>query len=373
MLIIVEVQTTKDFTNFLRFPNKLHQNDPYYVPQLHSEETSIFSNTKNDCFNFCDVRRFLVLDNKKVVGRFALIINKKDNEMNNKKELRFTRIDFIDDKYVFEIIFDKMREVARENNLDTIIGPFGFSNIDYNGLLIDNYDSMGTCYSNCCYDYVKNHFIENGFSVDKELFIMHLSINDYTDPRYAMMEDYLVNNFGLSVVRPDSESKNLAMMEEALSLLNTVNETYENDYYFLPLTKKQIHDLALFINEISNYDYVIGVYKDDKMIGFTLCAPSLAKALQKSKGSIGPITSIKLRNALRENDIVDMPFFIVSREYKDLGIDNLLFIELLRSFKKNGVKEVYTNPVNIETFPVNVLNGYTFDVYKKLGVLKYKL
>ena len=370
MLRIEEVQTSKDVNNFFKFPIKLHQNDPNFVPQLNTEESSIFSLNKNDCFNFCDVYRYLVYDNKKVVGRFAIVINNRYNDTYNKKELRFTRLDLINDKYVFDIIYDKLREVANEHNIDTIIGPFGFSTMDYNGLLIDGFEKMGTCFSNCCNEYVMNYLLDNKFVIDEELSMLELDIRSYDDPRYNMMENYLLKNYGLEIVKPDNDNKLLQMISESMELSNEINETHLSEYHYLSFTKKQIHDLSAFLMELTNYDYTVGVYKDGKMIGFALAIPGLARALQKSKGSIGPITSIKLRNALKQNLIIDFPILNVSRKYKDLGIESLLFINLLRKFKDNGVKKIYTKPVNVKEFPIEILNGYTFKEYKRFGIFK---
>ena len=373
MLKIKEVETSKEISDFFKFPSKLHQNDPNFVPQLYSEENSIFSLKNNDCFSFCDVTRFLIYDNNKVVGRFAFIINNRYNSLNNKKELRFTRFDMIDDKSVFDIFFDKAKEFAISHNLDTIVGPFGFSSMDYNGLLLDNFDTMGTCFSSCCYEYVSKYFLENGFNVDKELYVLYLDISNYDDPRYEKMCKYILDNYGLVIKKPNNDSELVEMIANGIKLTNEINEIYQKDLYFAPYTDKQINSLSLFISELTNYNYTVSIYKDEKLVGFCYASPSLAKALKKSKGRIGPATSIRLHNAFKQNDTVDFPFIAISREFKDINIESVLFFELLKEFKKNGVNKIYTNPIECDKYPINIINGYSFNKYKKIGILKYNI
>ena len=61
------------------------------------------------------------------VGRIGAIISHKANAKWDRKRIRFTRVDFIDDYEVSEALFKTVENWGREKGLKAAHGPMGFA------------------------------------------------------------------------------------------------------------------------------------------------------------------------------------------------------------------------------------------------------
>ncbi len=110
---VVEVRTKKERKDFFHFPLQLYKGDPYYVPQLLTDEYDEFDSQKNGAFDYCEAEMFVAYDdNGRVVGRIAAILNKAYNLKKSVNQVRFTRFDVIDDFEVTKALFEKVKEYA---------------------------------------------------------------------------------------------------------------------------------------------------------------------------------------------------------------------------------------------------------------------
>ncbi|HCX74047.1 MAG TPA: hypothetical protein DHM37_10045, partial [Candidatus Cloacimonas sp.] len=84
------------------------------------------------------------LKNEKVVGRIAGIINPRYIEKWQNKYARFGWIDFIDDEEVSKALLETVENWGRENGMEAIHGPLGFTDLDPEGMLIEGFEELGT-------------------------------------------------------------------------------------------------------------------------------------------------------------------------------------------------------------------------------------
>ena len=85
--------------------------------------------------------------------------------------------------------------------------------------------------------------------------------------------------------------------------------------------------------------------QDDELVGVGIAVPSMAKALQKSKGKMFPAGFYHLLRALKgQNDVVDLLLVAVRPDYQNKGVNALLFSDLIPVFVKNKYKYAESNP-----------------------------
>ena len=114
---IKKVETKSDLKKFIRFNYELYKDNAYSVPDLYEDMLNTFSTTKNPAFEFCEAEYFLALQDGKIVGRVAAIINNRANSTWNQKVVRFGWIDFIDDKEVSQALIDTVKSWGRERGM----------------------------------------------------------------------------------------------------------------------------------------------------------------------------------------------------------------------------------------------------------------
>ena len=81
---VIEVITKHDKKDFLKFPKRLYEGDPFWVCQLDSGLESVFDNTKNHTFKHGEAIRWILKDEKgKTIGRVAAFIDQVRSAANN--------------------------------------------------------------------------------------------------------------------------------------------------------------------------------------------------------------------------------------------------------------------------------------------------
>lgn len=85
--------------------------------------------------------------------------------------------------------------------------------------------------------------------------------------------------------------------------------------------------------------------QSNELVGVGIAVPSMAKALQKSKGKLFPFGFYHLLKALKgQNDVVDLLLVAVRPDYQNKGVNALLFSDLIPIFIKNKYKYAESNP-----------------------------
>ena len=70
------------------------------------------------------------------------IINSRYNSQTNEATARFFNLDCVDDAEVSHRLLSFVEDWARQRKMDRIIGPFGFSDKDPEGLQIEGFEHL---------------------------------------------------------------------------------------------------------------------------------------------------------------------------------------------------------------------------------------
>ena len=146
----------KELKKFVQLQIDMYEDNPYFVPPLVSDDVDTLDPKKNPAYDFCDVKCWMAYKNGKPVGRIAGIINNTLNKKHGTKDIRFGFIDFTDEIEVSRGLLEKVEEWGRERGMKRIVGPLGFTDLDYEGMLIEGYDqlsTMATIYNYSCLFY----------------------------------------------------------------------------------------------------------------------------------------------------------------------------------------------------------------------------
>ena len=167
-ITIKPVSSKRELHKFIRFNYEMYKENPYSVPDLYDDMLNTFNKKKNAAFEFCEAEYFLAYRDGKIVGRVAAIINKKANEIWNKKDVRFGWIDFIDDVEVSEALLNTVQQWGKERGMTDIIGPLGFTDFDAEGMLIEGYDQLSTMATTYNFPYYPEHMDKLGYVKDAD-------------------------------------------------------------------------------------------------------------------------------------------------------------------------------------------------------------
>lgn len=344
---IIEVKTKGDLKKFVKYPLKLYKGSKYFVPSLIFDEIKTLSPTKNPAFEYCEAKLWLAYKGNEIAGRIAGIINKKFNSIWNKKVIRFGWIDFIDDENVSAALLNEVVKWGKENQLEEIQGPLGFTDMDYEGMLIEGFEEVGTLSTIYNYPYYPEHLKKFGYEKEVDWVEYEIKVPEKIPEKADRIAKIVMEKLKVKVL--DAKNKK-DLLPYGQQLFDTINAAYKNLFGFVPLTDKQIqYYIKQYFGFVSpDYTKII-IDENKKLAGFVIGMPSLTIALQKSKGKLLPFGFIHLLKALRKsNKYVDLYLGAIRPDLQGKGADALLMTEITRSSIKNKVISAETN-IELET------------------------
>lgn len=371
---IKEVLTKRDLKKWVDFPNKMYKKVQSYVPFLMNDEISTFTKTKNPAYDFCETKLFLAYKENKIVGRIAGLINHAANKKWNTKAIRYTRFDFIDDYEVSSALFNKVVEWGKENGLTEIMGPIGFTDMDHEGMLVEGFDELNMSITFYNFPYYLNHMEKLGLKKDVDWVEYQLTVPEKVDEKLVKMSEFLQKRNGYKLI---SYTDVKVLTADAFEAFKVIDESFSVLYGTVPLTDRVINQVLKDNIPLMNLKYICSVKdKNDKIVGFAVLVPSIAKALKKSNGRMLPFGVFRLLKALKgnNNDTLEMFFIAVKPEHQKKGIPAILMNHLLKVCIENGIKICETGPeLEINEAVQSLWKGFDIRNHKRRRCFKKKI
>ncbi len=335
----------KSLRKFVQFGTDFYKGNDYFVPPLLMDDVNTLSPDKNPAFDFCDAEYFMAFRDGKPVGRIVAIIHKLSNEQRGKKEMRFGFVEFIDDEEVSRALFDAAIKWGKERGMTSIIGPLGFSDMDYEGMLVEGFEEVSTMATIYNYPYYPKHLERMGFEKRADWVEFSMTVPDAIPEKHQRIAEIVKKKYGLQIVKYKSAKK--AVEEIGRPLFELVNEAYADLFEFTQLTDRQIDHYVKYYIRMLRLD-LLTVIKDAEgnLIGIGVALPSLSRALQKAHGRMFPFGWWHLMRAMYFNitDTVDLLLVAIKPEYQSKGVNALLFTDLIPYFQKFKFKYAESNP-----------------------------
>jgi hypothetical protein len=356
---IKEVLNRNELKKFIKFQNKLYENNKYYVPALVFDELNTLQKEKNPAFDYCTAKYWLAYKDGNIVGRIAGIINNSYIEKWGNKYVRFGWVDFIEDEEVSKALFATLENWAKENGMTGIHGPLGFTDLDKEGMLVEGFDEMGnmTTYYNS--PYYPQHLEKMGYKKDVDWLQYIINVPQTPPQRVADYAKRVLEKYNLRILKTRKAKDLLPYADDMFALLN---DAYEELYGVVPLNDKQIKSYVKQYFGFIEHEYVCFILdENDKIAAFAISMPTLAKALQKSKGNLFPFGFIHIMRAMKKNDSLDLFLIGIKPSLQAKGVHTVIFNYITEACIRHNVKVGVAYPQLENNKKVNALWKY-YDV-----------
>lgn len=350
---VKEVTDERDLKAFVKFPDNLYKNCPYYVPSIIDEEMEIWNRQKNPSYEYCDSWQFLAVSSNTIVGRIAVIINHKERVDLGVNKVRFGWFDFIDDPAVSKTLLFKAAEIAVAHQISKLEGPMGFTNLDKAGMLTKGFDRLATMIGIYNFSYYPDHLKKLGFKKDKEWVEFELQFPEILPEKVLKFNKLVLEKYGLRVLRFKEKKEIIPLIEPMFKLLDT---TYRSLSTYTPITDHQITAYREKYFKLLNKDYLICIADSkNELVAFAVTMPSYSLALQKSKGKLLPFGWWHFWRAGIKNERANFYLIGIHPVYQRRGLTSVIFKEIHDVFKKKGVRYLETNPELADNKQVQLL------------------
>lgn len=353
------------FKKFIEFPNDLYKGCSHYVPYLYGDEMSLLDPDKNASFDECKAKFFLAYKDGKIAGRVCGLIQTKSNEIHGEKQVRFTRFDFIDDIEVARALLDAVEDFGRGEGMTEIHGPFGFNDMDKEGMLSYGFDrdvTMATLYN---YDYYVPTLEKLGYKVKCEWLEFLIKVPDKVPDKVARVAQIAErhNKLRFLDMRNKKELRNKWMDK----ILDCYDETYSSLPGTVPLSEKlrqQIADQFLIIMNLDFFPVIIN--EQEEVVAFGLSFPKVCNCIKKSRGHLYPGALIKLLREVRNPTGIELGIIGVKDNYRKSGAVAMILKSVIEALIDRGIDSVETNCELVDNSKIQTLfAGFEREQHKR--------
>jgi len=302
-----------------------------------------FDHGKNPAFDEAESRLFVAYKKGRVAGRIAALHPRTPNRKGESRNLRFGWLDAIEDEEVFRALFNAVTAWARELGMETISGPYGFFDLDANGVLVAGFDQFCTPSGNFNHPYYPRMIERCGLAKAVD-YVEHRSLvpTNKEIPERLLALSRRIRARGMFQIVEFKRKKDL--LKRADELFCLINEAFMEMYGSSPLTPRQTeHYIRKFLPFLDKDLIKIAVNEAGDMIGFILSMPCLTRAFQKAQGRLFPLGWFHLLRALRKNDTLEFLLAFVKKSYRGQGVDLVMVIEIARKAISRGFRYTESN------------------------------
>jgi len=335
-------QKSKDLKTFILLPEKIHAGHANWVYPLVTDDWKYFDSRKNKAFGYSDTILLLACQDGRPVGRAMGIINQRYNEHRNEKTARFGYLETYEDREVYRALLRYIEDWARAKGMTKIVGPYGFSDQDPEGYLIEGFEHRATIATYYNFEWVPRWLEDEGYTKDNDWFVYKLAVPKEMPEFYKRIYERAMKRGTFEIIEFKTRKEIKPWIRKVLGLMN---ETYMtgNIYGFAPLEPQEMDDLAKRFLPIVDPRFVKVVAKDGEVLSFVIAMPDMTKGINKARGRLFPFGFIHVLRAARKTKQLDLLLGAVKEQYRGQGLDVLMGVKVLQSASEAGMERIDTH------------------------------
>jgi len=370
---VKEVESRKDLKKFIYLPEKIHADHETWAHPIYMDEWTYFDAKKNKAFFYSDTILLLAYKGDDVVGRIMGIINTRYNEYKVEKTARFGYLETWKDEEVTEALLQAVEDWAGEKGMTKMIGPYGFTDQDPEGFLIEGFENHATIATYHNFDWMPQMIEKLGYAKDVDYFVYKLDVPKEIPEFYKKILERVKRkgNFELIELRKKRQIK-----PWIIPVLDLMNECYigSNIYGYTPLDKQEMIDLAKRYLPVLDPRFVKVITKDGDTVAFIVGIPDMTAGIKKARGKLLPFGFLKILRAAKKSKQLDLLLGAVKESYRGRGLDVLMGVGMIMSAQEAGFEVMDTHhelESNVKVRAEMVKMGGK--LYKKFRVYQKKL
>ena len=291
--------------------------------------------SKNPFFRHAEVKYFLVRNGKETLGRAASIVNQRHIDFHKERTGFFGFFECVNDPKVCFHLLDTVKAELKKKGMTIMRGPMNFSTNEECGFLIEGFDQPPMLMTPHNPPYYNDMMEEYGMRKAKDLYAFIYGVRESL-PEKVLRVAVIAEKRGISI-RPVDKKR---FREEMQVFKEVYNSAWEKNWGFIPLTDEELDYLGERLKQIAVPELTLIAEDDGEPVGFMGLLPDFNYVLRRMNGKLNPVTILK---ALRySKKITDLRLLLlgIKKEYRNKGVDALLFREGFKGVKNGGYKRV---------------------------------
>jgi hypothetical protein len=322
---------------FLDLPYRLYAGHPLWVPPLRLDVALQLNREKYPYYRHSDADFFVARRNGTIVGRIAVLENRRYNQTHAVHTAQFYLFECENDFAAAEALFERAAEWAQQRRLDTLVGPKGFAPLDGYGLLVEGYEVRpAMTMMNYNPPYYPDFVERLGFSKVVDFVSCYLGAGRFRLPeRVHRIAQRAAERSGLRVVRFRT-AKELRAWAERIG--RAYNQAFVNNWEYYPLTDEEIRFVTDSLLSVADPRLIKIIARGDEAVGFLFAFRDVSSGLQRSRGRLWPFGILHLLWDMRRTDWVAINGAGILPEFQGRGGNALLYSEMEKTIHEAGFR-----------------------------------
>jgi len=366
---IKQVKSRRDLRDFILYPFRVYKDNPFWLPPIIIDEKNFFNPEKNKALKNSDTVMFLALENGRICGRVMGIVNSSYNKLTGKNRARFFKFECTNDQEVAHALIAAIENWAIGFGVNEVIGPFGFSDKDPQGLLISGYDQRAVFLAPYNPSYYTGLIENEGYSKEIDLFEYMIPVPEKIPDFYNRIYERVNRNNNLECVTFRSKKD---LKPFIIPVLELMNETFSEIFGYYQLDREEMEKFASDYMTIVDVDFVKVVTDHGNVVSFFIAIPDVGPGIQKARGRLFPFGFLHILREMKKTDFLILMLGGIKPSHQGIGLDVLMGIKMLESASRRGIKminshlELETNlKVRAEMEKMGGKVCKTYRIYKK--------
>ncbi len=332
---IEQISGANAMDRFIRFPWKVYEGNPNWVPPLLSEVKFVLSDA-NPFFRHAEAAYFLARKNGGVVGRIAALIDRSHVALHNEQAGFFGYFECLPDPVVAGKLLDAASSWLKERNMEVMRGPMNPSTNDECGFLLEGFDSAPMIMMPYTPAYYLDYMEQCGLTKAKDLYAYISVIADVSSgKKLESLASAVKKKIPDLVVRPANKKE---FRKELDALKDIYNAAWSHNWGFVPMTDEEIESMAKRLKPLIVPELLIMAEVHGKPAGFFMAVPDYNQVFSRINGRLGPLELVKFFWYSRKISDIRVLTMGVKEEYRKRGIEGLLYLESFKAAKRKGYR-----------------------------------
>lgn len=320
---------------FIFLPEKIYAGNSRWVPPLYADEWNFHDPKQNKALHYSEVARLLAYRDSKPVGRIMGIINHKYNRERNEKTARFFALDCIHEQAVAHALINYIEQWSAEKGMNKLIGPYGFSDKDPQGLQIEGLELLPVIATPTNPGYLQQLVENEGYAKELDCVSYQMPIPKKLSAIHQRVFERIGTNKAINLLEFTNKRQ---LKPYIIPLFRLVNETYAPLFGFVPMTEEEMKKFAnQYLPVLEPRLVKVVVHASGELIAFVVSMPDMSVGMQQAKGRLFPFGFIHILLSMRKTKQLNLLLGAVKPAYRGKGINVLLGKSLIDSANQHNL------------------------------------
>ncbi|MBK9148909.1 MAG: hypothetical protein IPM12_13960 [Flavobacteriales bacterium] len=319
---------------YLRVPSLVNDRPNRVLPLL-ADERAFHDPRRNTSLAKCLVARFMAWQDEVPVGRIMCIIHPGHNAAHKEHTARFYQLDCTNSPAIAQALLQRAEAWARERRMLRLIGPFGFSDKDPQGLQVEGFEHLPVIATPSNPDWMPPLVERCGYRKLIDAVSYRVDIPPAAPDLHERIAERVLRNGRFRLLHFRSKRE---LNPWIVPVLRLVNETYTALFGFEPMSELEMRGLAAQYMPLLDPDFVrVIVNAQDEPVAFVVAAPDMSEGLRRANGRLLPLGWWHILRAMKRSRQLDLFLGAVRSDLQGLGLTCVLGIALMKAARQRGL------------------------------------